>query len=316
MAKILKKIAALTVAVIMVMCFAVTVNAAVTFTTKTTFYATGDDVRIDVEVEGAPKNGNIIYQTTQAAGGTLTHFQQAQANTTGKATFNYDTAYTNLGANNVKIGYPGKVNAVSGSLIKHTVTCGGTTVAPNVRGEVTFTVPSNGSGVLESFEISPADGAVVSNYNFVASGSTATLTVKLSEISDNITVTYAEREVAASVALGTFTDSGVEATISVSNFKASGNVNAVLLVAIYDANGAILKYAQKPVVVGAGEALTVAEDGADAKLAIDLTGIVLNGTTPVSKAKAFLWDCGTASAPTIFNTTMVELAADAESVKS
>ncbi len=86
------------------------------------------------------------------------------------------------------------------------------------------------------------------------------------------------------------------ATITIANNRTTGDsVNAVLLVALFDENGALVNYGQLAIVVAAGE---------DAST-VNLT--VADAEGEATTAKAFVWDCGDSAAPTIFNSTMREL---------
>ena len=83
----------------------------------------------------------------------------------------------------------------------------------------------------------------------------------------------------------------------------SSATNAVIVVAMLDANGIILKWQEFQVQCAYGTVATV--EGT-------VTTEGISGT--VDKAQAFLWDCGAEASPSIFNTTMIELMPACESL--
>jgi len=130
-----------------------------------------------------------------------------------------------------------------------------------------------------------------------------------------VSYTYAEVVgFVASLELSEFAaDGSVTAKVNMENMKHNQeSVNAVLVVLMYDAQGAMVKYDAKGIVcayntVISGDSeegiLTVLSDATDPALSC------------VATAEAYLWDCGTSGLPTFKNTTMKELAADITVVK-
>ena len=106
--------------------------------------------------------------------------------------------------------------------------------------------------------------------------------------------------------LSDFTDNSVTANVSIENNKADGsNINSMLIVAIFDAQGGLVKIDSLNVVCPNGnrasDSLTVTADDTELPEA--------------ASARAFLWNCNNEGQNTLFNTKMSELVPDKEVIK-
>ena len=100
-------------------------------------------------------------------------------------------------------------------------------------------------------------------------------------------------------------DGNVTAQVNMENMKRNQeSVNAVLVVLMYDADGAMVKYEAKGIVCPYNTVIS-GETGM----------LTVTGDSEAATAEAYLWDCGTSGLPTFKNTTMKELAADITKVK-
>ncbi len=319
--KIFNKTAALVIAIVLVFCFAASATAEIAFKTTVDYsnynVGTPNDVTVKVDVTGVTAGSDVAYQAKKVSDGTDVFVDQKTADASGKVSFTIDTDKANLNINdtnntNVSVADETMDTALSSydGLRGYTVTHGAEEKIPAANGVVEFTVPYSYGGVIDTYEIAPADGAVVESVTLTPVDSTnATLKVTLTQITKNITVTYTEKAIELDQdPISTFTDSGVTAGVYVDNYSAE-DLNAVLVVVIYDDNGAVLKYDFKPITVSAG--VTSFTD----QFTVNLDGITLNGTTPIGYAKSFFWDCGADTTPDLFNSTMTELASTQEALK-
>lgn len=97
-------------------------------------------------------------------------------------------------------------------------------------------------------------------------------------------------------------DGSITAKVNMENMKRDqSSANAVLVVLMYDANGAMVKYDAKGIVCPYNGAIS--GDTAEGMLTV-------TGVPEAATAEAYLWDCGTSSLPTFKNTTMKEITAD------
>ena len=112
----------------------------------------------------------------------------------------------------------------------------------------------------------------------------------------------------------TFTNGSVTADVGfTSNNPYGEQVNGVLIVCTYDDDNALIDWEFVPVICAAGESAD-ADQGTPGVQNPSVT--VTASLTPAAYAKAFLWDCGTETSPTEFNTTMVELAPSVEKLNN
>jgi len=158
----------------------------------------------------------------------------------------------------------------------------GTLAYADING--TMTIPSIPEGGTLSFIVVPIDSegavGVATSYSYVAVvGFVSSL--ELSEFA---------------------ADGSITAKVNMENMKRDqSSANAVLVVLMYDANGAMVKYDAKGIVCPYNGAIS----GDTAEGMLTVTGVLEAAT-----AEAYLWDCGTSALPTFKNTTMKEIAAD------
>lgn len=107
----------------------------------------------------------------------------------------------------------------------------------------------------------------------------------------------------ASMELSDFAaDGSVTAKVNMENMKRNQEgVNAVLVVLMYDAQGAMVKYDVKGIVCPYNT--SISGDTAEGMLTV-------SNAANAATAEAYLWDCGTSALPTFKNTTMKEIVAD------
>lgn len=128
-----KKIFALVAAVVLVVCFAVTVSAA-NVTTKTTYVA-GAPANVSVTVSGVTENNNVTYYATNSEGKIFVDQKKVEVGATS-VEFNYETDIANVGSA-VKVGYTG-ANAEEGTIPdadKYAIKYDGATLASVYPGE-------------------------------------------------------------------------------------------------------------------------------------------------------------------------------------
>lgn len=153
-----------------------------------------------------------------------------------------------------------------------------------------MTVPALPAGATLSFCVVPVD----------SSGA----------IGEIVSYTYAEVVgFVVSLELSEFApDGSVTAKVNMENMKHdSSDVNAVLVVLMYDTNGALVKYEEKSIVCPYNT--TISSETAAGKLVVS-SDTVDPAQSEVVSAEAYLWDCGTSVLPTFKNTTMKEIVAD------
>ena len=118
----------------------------------------------------------------------------------------------------------------------------------------------------------------------------------------------------ASLELSDFApDGSVTAKVNMENMKKDAlPVNAVLVVLMYDADGALVKYDAKGIVCAYNTVISGDAEEGSLTVASDTEDVTLS---KVATAESYLWDCGTSELPTFKNTTMKELASDITVVK-
>lgn len=128
-----KKIFALVAAVVLVVCFAVTVSAANVSTTTT--YVAGAPANVSVTVSGVTENNNVTYYATNSEGEIFVDQKKVEVGATS-VEFNYETDIANVGSA-VKVGYTG-ANAEEGTILdadKYAIKYDGATLASVYPGE-------------------------------------------------------------------------------------------------------------------------------------------------------------------------------------
>lgn len=152
-----------------------------------------------------------------------------------------------------------------------------------------FVIPDNLAGKTITFEIIPIDSdGYVGAPQYVS------------------TEVYKRFEILFD--LSDFAGNSVTADVSIENYKVDGSsINSMLIVAIFDAQGGLVKIGSKNVVCPNGN-----------KVTDKLTVTADNAKLPAAaSAKAFLWNCNDTDEEqeTLFNTKMTELAPDIEVIK-
>lgn len=109
-------------------------------------------------------------------------------------------------------------------------------------------------------------------------------------------------------------DGSVTAKVNVQNRKHDGSdVNAVLVLLMYDENGALVDYIEKAIICKNGEDILSTAALGQLKFTPNVT------TKPehsqIESAEAYLWDCDDAQTPSFANTTMAEIAVDKSATK-
>lgn len=150
-----------------------------------------------------------------------------------------------------------------------------------------FVIPENAAGKTVSFEIIPIDSD-----GYVGAPKTVS-----AEVRKRYEVVFD---------LSDFTGNSVTADVSIENYKADGSdINSMLIVAIFDAQGGLVKIDSKNIVClnasNVTDSLTVTADNTDLPEA--------------ASARAFLWNCYNEGQNTLFNTKMSEIVPDIEVIK-
>ena len=183
---IFKKVAALATAIAIVLCFAVTVSAEVTVTTKTSYFGIkNEDIKVEVKIAGEEiADKSVSYYAFDSEGSPVYIDQFDDGNAT--VTFDYVTDTADL-YSDVKVGYTGADAATSSQIDARTVTWdkseGEDPVAyiPTEATEATVTFATDATAVTSC----TADKAEV-NYELTSGES---ITIILSKISGPVTLT-------------------------------------------------------------------------------------------------------------------------------
>lgn len=197
---VFKKIAALTLAIALVVCFAVSASAINVLTT--TAYVTGtEDIKVNVTVTGIDEGANVTYYAKNGAADV--HIDQAKATASG-ASFEFNTAATNL-ESTVKVGYTGASAAADAVIEGYTVTYpAGSKVIPTAATTVSFPYTLGEGKVFEAVNVS-AGTATIANAEYANGNVTVTFTAISSD------VTLAVVEAAAPIETPTATAEAIEA---------------------------------------------------------------------------------------------------------
>ena len=109
-------------------------------------------------------------------------------------------------------------------------------------------------------------------------------------------------------------DESITAKINIQNRKHDGSdINAVLVLLIYDENGALVDYVEKAVICENGD--DILSDDAEGQLKFIPNITTKPEHTQIKSAEAYLWDCNDAAIPSFTNTTMTEMAPDKSATK-
>ena len=211
---VLKKIAALATAIILVVCFAVSASAVNVATT--TAYTNGtEDVTVNVTVTGIDEGTNVTYYAKKDA--VDVHIDQAKATASG-ASFEFVTAATNLDSS-VKVGYTGASEAEDADITGYTVTYpAGSKVYPTETTTVTFPY-ALGEGKLFNTVNVTAGTATVANATYADGTVTVTFAAKLA---GDVTLAVATTD--APVEVPTATATFIDAAAVVATDKIDGTV--------------------------------------------------------------------------------------------
>lgn len=214
--KTFKKVVALTAAIALVVCFAVSASAAgVAINTTTTYANGGADVDVDVTVTGL---GQADYATYYASNsnGTVYIDQVAVNKSSGEATFNFRTEAENL-KSAVNVGFTDNSGAAKTDVIK------GKTISV-VGNDYTKTIPTAETTLTDSFEYELAANkeidatCVTATVGTVSAASyessTGMITISLSGITADteLTITPKDAEVPMDVTLALVTKGAVNIT--------------------------------------------------------------------------------------------------------
>ncbi len=109
-------------------------------------------------------------------------------------------------------------------------------------------------------------------------------------------------------------DGSATAKINIQNRKHDGSdINAVLVLVLYDEYGALVDYVEKAVVCENGDDILSSDT---LKGQLKFTPNAENDAhSEIEFAEAYLWDCGAETSPSFKNTTMIEIAPDKSATK-
>lgn len=183
---VFKKIAALTAAIAMVLSFAVCAGAVHVETT--TQYVEGDTTKVNViaNVSGLGDAAYVTYYATNADG--VVYADQEDV-VDSAATFDYVTAATNIENSTVKVGYTAGTSAEDAAIDGYSVAVvdGTAVVIPTLPAAQTVVVPYAVEYGYEVTGVTATAGATAALVTYDAT----TITVALSDITGDVTLTVA-----------------------------------------------------------------------------------------------------------------------------
>ena len=196
MAKTFKKIFALATAIALVVCFAVSASAAPRVTTTTKYVTGSDEGKVNVTV--SITDSDAPYVTYYATKGSKDVYIDQVDLRSGSATFTYQTEADDLGGT-VRVGYSKTEPATDWEIDGYEVSAGSYAVTPSViptTGTATVTISGYVASDNKRFKEVSAVGANVTSSEEVS----GTITVSLSNIEGDVTLTVIEEDSTQSVA--------------------------------------------------------------------------------------------------------------------
>ena len=201
MAKTFKRIAALATAIALVVCFAVSASA-INVTTTTQYAANQDNVNVTVNVTDGGDAAYVTYYATKDS--QVVYVDQTELNS-GRATFQYQTAATNL-KGTVKVGYTGGADAATKDITANTISYNGAAVAvlPTATTAATVTLDYTPEAGMTVGTVTADKNATVGTIVFDAQ--TNKITVPLSAIAGDVTLAVTPKEAESVTAIAEYID--------------------------------------------------------------------------------------------------------------
>ncbi len=186
---VFKKIAALAMAIVLVVCFAASASA-VNVATKTT-YAANNEIKVEVAVTGVAAGVNVTYYATK--GDDVVYVDQGKSNGTDAVTFNFYTANANLNSD-VKVGYTG-ASADTTKITGYTITL------PEGSAEVSKLIPTEQKTIDFGYKVPEGFTVAATNPVSVAAGTAVIANSTYAEGNVSVTFTSISSDVTLAIAL-------------------------------------------------------------------------------------------------------------------